>query len=141
MQYAPPLFFAWLRLLGGGALILLAAVVAGRTPPRGLRTHGLLFVGGLLNYTLFYAGLNSGVRVVSAGETAILNYTAPLWIAVFAHFMLAQPIGRQRAVGRFACDRSAAVPRRAGFAGKSRPARLAEPRQCIPKAALWLRKC
>jgi drug/metabolite transporter (DMT)-like permease len=99
MQYSPPLFFAAVRMLGGGGLILITAIALGRTAPRGARTHWLLFFGGLLNYGLFYAGLNYGVRFISAGETAILNYTAPFWIALLAHPILGQPLTRQRSVG------------------------------------------
>ena len=99
MQHAPPLFFAAIRMAGGGSLILIVALVLRRSWPHGLRTHGLLLVGGVLNYALFYSGLNYGVRSISAGETAILNYTAPLWIAVFAHFGLRQPLGPRRIGG------------------------------------------
>lgn len=99
MQHAPPLFFAAIRMAGGGSLILIVALVLRRSWPRGVRTHGLLLIGGVLNYALFYAGLNYGVRSISAGETAILNYTAPLWIAIFAHLGLRQPLGPRRIGG------------------------------------------
>ena len=99
MQYAPPFFFAAVRLACGGCLILATALALSMPPPRGWTTHGLLFIGGLLNYAVFYAGLNYGVRFISAGETAILNYTAPFWIAIFAHFGLTQPLGPRRILG------------------------------------------
>jgi len=99
MQHSPPLFFAGVRLVGGGFLILFVALVLHRPAPRGAAAHGLLFLGGALNYALFYAGLNYGVRFISAGETAVLNYTAPFWIALFAHTILAQPLNRRRITG------------------------------------------
>ena len=99
MQHSPPLFFAVLRMAGGGFLILLVALALRRPAPVRPATHALLFVGGVLNYALFYAGLNYGVRFISAGETAILNYTAPLWIALFAFWGLGQPLGPRRIVG------------------------------------------
>jgi O-acetylserine/cysteine efflux transporter len=99
IQHSPPLLFAALRMAGGGVLLLTVAVVLARPQPTGLRTHSLLLVGGVLNYALFYMGLNYGVRSISAGETAILNYTAPLWIALAAHFALAQPLGPRRIGG------------------------------------------
>jgi len=99
IQHSPPLLFAVIRMAGGGALLLMVALALGRPQPRGLATHGLLLIGGVLNYALFYMGLNYGVRSISAGETAILNYTAPLWIAISAHFALAQPLGPRRIAG------------------------------------------
>jgi drug/metabolite transporter (DMT)-like permease len=99
IQHSPPLLFAAIRMIGGGILLVMVAAVLARPHPRGSRTHGLLLVGGILNYALFYMGLNYGVRSISAGETAILNYTAPLWIAITAHFALAQALGPRRIVG------------------------------------------
>jgi drug/metabolite transporter (DMT)-like permease len=86
-------------MVGGGGLIILVALLLGRTFPLGGRLHGLLFVGGVLNYALFYGGLNYGILDISAGETAILNYTAPLWIALFGHAMLGHALGPLRIAG------------------------------------------
>ena len=99
MPYAPPLLFAVLRMVGGGALIVVVALALSRRPPTGLAIHGLLLLGGLLNYALFYAGLNYGILFISAGETAILNYTAPLWIAVFGRLMMGHALAPLRVAG------------------------------------------
>lgn len=99
MPHAPPFLFAVLRLAGGGALIIAIALALGRPCPTGAALHGLLFVGGLLNYAVFYGALNYGVLFVSAGETAILNYTMPFWIVIFGRMVLGYRLGPARLAG------------------------------------------
>jgi len=76
---APPLSFAWLRLIG--ALVLMAPLfVASRLPliPErgerlGLARVGLLQIGGFLVCSMV------GLSIVPAGRAVVLAYTMPLW--------------------------------------------------------------
>lgn len=99
MQHSPPLFFAMVRTAAGGLLILAAALALQRAAPVGWRAHGMLFAAGFLNYSVFYGGLNLGVTHLSAGETAMLNYTMPFWMAILAWLSLGQRLGPSRMAG------------------------------------------
>jgi drug/metabolite transporter (DMT)-like permease len=99
MQHSPPLFFAMVRTAAGGLMILAAALALHRAAPTGWRTHGMLFTAGVMNYSLFYGGLNIGVTYLSAGETAMMNYTMPLWMAILARLALGQGLGGLRSAG------------------------------------------
>jgi len=99
MQASPPFFFAAARTILGGLLIVATALALRRRFPLDLRAHGLLALGGVLNYSMFYGGLNYGVLHLPAGLTALLNYTAPFWIAGLARAFLGQPLGPQRISG------------------------------------------
>lgn len=101
MQHSPPFFFAMARTASSGLLVLLAALALRRSGPVGWRTHGLLALSGTMNYSLFYGGLNYGVTYLSAGETAILNYTYPLWMALLARVGLGETLGPHRVLGLF----------------------------------------
>ncbi len=90
MQHSPPFFFAMARTLIGGLLIVAAAVALRRPPPRGTRTLLIVALCGVLNYAVFYGAMNLGVRSLSAGEVAVLNYTMPLWAALLAWPVLGQ---------------------------------------------------
>lgn len=99
MQHSPPFFFAMARTFLGGALLCALALAVSREVPRGWAAHAGLAVGGALNYGVFYAGMHYGVVYLSAGETAILNYTGPLWMAVIARLALGQALTPLRVGG------------------------------------------
>jgi drug/metabolite transporter (DMT)-like permease len=61
MQDSPPFFFAAVRTMLGGLLVVATAVALRRSCPVGWRTHTLLALSGVLNYAVFYGGLNYGV--------------------------------------------------------------------------------
>jgi drug/metabolite transporter (DMT)-like permease len=99
MQHSPPFFYALVRTAAGGFLIALLALIWRRPFPRGARLHATIAVSSLLNYALFYAGMNYGVTYLSAGETAMINYTGPFWIALLARIALGEPLTPRRIVG------------------------------------------
>jgi drug/metabolite transporter (DMT)-like permease len=85
--------------LGISALILLPLLLA-RGGLQALRGGGrALLVQGTLFSALPFTLLAWASLSMTAGLTAILNATAPLFAAIVAHFWLAERIGRWRALG------------------------------------------
>ncbi len=99
MQHSPPFFFAMGRTLVGGLLIVAMAIALRRAAPLRLGTLLVLAVCGVLNYSVFYGAMNLGVRSLSAGEVAVLNYTMPLWTALLAWPALGQRLRGLRGPG------------------------------------------
>lgn len=67
--------------------------------PRTWRDHRQLAVLGVLNVAGFLGLLNVGLLSVSAGESSLLVYTQPLWIAVLAAAFLDERLTARRLVG------------------------------------------
>jgi O-acetylserine/cysteine efflux transporter len=99
MQHSPPFLFAALRTGVGGACLVATAIALARPIPVGWRLHGKILIAGVLNYAVFYAGMNIGLQHISAGETSVLVYTEPLWMALFAWRFLDQPLSVPRVIG------------------------------------------
>ncbi|CAL8972706.1 putative cystine transporter YijE [Propionicimonas sp. T2.31MG-18] len=77
LQDAPLLWFAALRSLVAGAVVLLAAVGTGwRPPPRAAWPWVLVL--GLVNVALAYAAMFAGTAGVSSGVAAVLANSQPL---------------------------------------------------------------
>lgn len=73
-----------LIMLAAGIILLALAAAQGRPlrVPRPLWRD--LTIAALCNMTVFQIGITIGVYYFSAGRTAVLAYTMPLWAAVFA---------------------------------------------------------
>ena len=85
--------------LGISTLVLLPLLLA-RGGLRALRGSGrALLVQGTLFSALPFVLLAWASLSMTAGLTAILNATAPLFAAIVAHYWLAERIGRWRALG------------------------------------------
>lgn len=97
-----PIEIAFWRAALGGALFLAHAAVAGRLAlePAGtlgkLRDLGALVGFGLVGVTLFFASLNIAIDRGGISLAFILLYTAPAFVAVFAHLLLREPLGRTK---------------------------------------------
>ena len=55
-----------------------------------------LAIAGFLNMTVFQVGMTYGVQLMSAGRTAVIAYTMPLWAALFAVWLLRERLGGYR---------------------------------------------
>ncbi len=77
-----------LAMFGGGVILLALAAAQGRAlrVPRPLWRD--LGIAALCNMTVFQIGMTIGVYYFSAGRTAVIVYTMPLWAAVFAVWLL-----------------------------------------------------
>lgn len=96
--YFPPiLFVAW--RFGSGALILLAVAYWRKLPLPDAKFLPWIILTGLLQLTLNNVTAQVGMQSISAGMAAVLNYTAPLWTAILAHFALNERLTRVKLVG------------------------------------------
>lgn len=99
LNYAPPLWFAALRMAMGAVTLLLALALMGRLrlPPRG--DLPLVFTIGLLQMAAYMALVNLALMSVPAGRSAVLAYTVPLWVAPGAVLLLGERLSRGRLLG------------------------------------------
>jgi len=96
--YFPPILFVTWRF-GSGALILLAVALWRRIPLPDKKFLPWIILTGLLQLTLNNVTAQVGMMSVSAGMAAVLNYTAPLWTAILAHFALNERLTRVKLFG------------------------------------------
>ena len=98
--YFPPiLFVAW--RFGTGALILLAFAYWRKIPLPDKKFLPWIFLTGLFMTVLNNIAAQIGMQTISAGMAAVLNYTAPLWTAILAHFTLNERLTKLKCFGIF----------------------------------------
>ena len=98
--YFPPILFVTWRF-GTGALILLAFAYWRKIPLPDKKFLPWIFLTGLLMIVLNNIAAQIGMQTISAGMAAVLNYTAPLWTAILAHFTLNERLTRLKCFGIF----------------------------------------
>ncbi len=86
---------AMVMLLGGLVMLGLVALQGGRLAVP--RDHWRdLAIAALLNMSIFQICMTYGVELLSAGRTAVIVYTMPLWTALFAVWLLDERLGAAR---------------------------------------------
>ena len=98
--YFPPILFVTWRF-GTGALILLAVAYWKKIPLPDKKFLPWIFLTGVLMIVLNNIAAQVGMLSISAGMAAVLNYTAPLWTAILAHFTLNERLTRLKCFGIF----------------------------------------
>lgn len=98
--YFPPILFVTWRF-ATGALILLAVAYWRKIPLPDKKFLPWIILTGVLIIVLNNIAAQIGMLSVSAGMAAVLNYTAPLWTAILAHFALNERLTRIKCVGIF----------------------------------------
>ena len=98
--YFPPILFVTWRF-GTGALILLAVAYWRKIPLPDKKFLPWIFLTGVLMIVLNNIAAQIGMLSISAGMAAVLNYTAPLWTAILAHFTLNERLTRLKCFGIF----------------------------------------
>ena len=98
--YFPPILFVTWRF-ASGALILLAVAYWRKIPLPEAKFLPWIILTGILQLTLNNVCAQVGMQTVSAGMAAVLNYTAPLWTAILAHFALDERLTRRKILGIF----------------------------------------
>lgn len=90
LQYAGPFQFAALRVFFGA--VVLFVVIYATKRPMGLKEFPTMLVLGLLQ-TVGFTGLLIWALVEGgAGKTAVLTYTMPFWVMLFAWPMLGEKV-------------------------------------------------
>jgi drug/metabolite transporter (DMT)-like permease len=96
MRWFEPLTLRCIVMLVSGLIMLGYAAAAGqrlRLP----RAHwGDFAIASLGNMTILQIGMTYGVYYVGAGRSSVLIYTMPIWAALFARWLLGEPITPRR---------------------------------------------
>ncbi|MDO5864979.1 MULTISPECIES: DMT family transporter [unclassified Paenarthrobacter] len=82
LKDAPLLWFAALRALIAGAVLLAVAVFRREPTPRGARTWALIAVMGIVNVTLAFSAMFGGLAGLSTGAASVLANAQPLLIVL-----------------------------------------------------------
>ena len=98
--YFPPLLFVTWRF-ASGALILLAVAYWKKIPLPDAKFLPFIILTGILQLSISNVCAQVGMQSVSAGMAAVLNYTAPLWTAILAHFTLNERLTKIKCAGIF----------------------------------------
>ncbi|MEN9215003.1 MAG: DMT family transporter [Gloeomargarita sp. DG02_4_bins_56] len=88
-----PLFLGAFRLIPAGVLVLLAAVVMGRSQPRSWRAWGAILLFALVDGTLFQGFLVTGLARTQAGLGSVMIDSQPLVVALLAWWLYGETIG------------------------------------------------
>lgn len=99
LAYSPPFEFAFLRqAVGAGAM--LPYLLSKREPlPRSTREFFPLLLIGIFNITITNGSSFTALRTVPAGLGAVIAYTQPIWVFVFAAFILKETTNVQKVLG------------------------------------------
>lgn len=97
--YITPFWFGSFRLVAGAACMFAFAAASGRLrlPPRG--DWPLVLSVALLQMATFMSLVNLGLTFVSAGRSAILAYTTPLWVTPLAILILGERLSLRKGMG------------------------------------------
>lgn len=99
-NFFPPILFVTWRF-ASGALILSAVAYWKKIPLPDAKFLPWIILTGLLQISLNNVAAQIGMLSISAGMACVLNYTVPLWTAIFAHFVLNERLTRKKCFGIF----------------------------------------
>jgi drug/metabolite transporter (DMT)-like permease len=94
VTYSPPFAFAAIRFLGGAIVLMLTFKLMGRS----LHFRALLprwrviVLIGALQTALCFGLVTWALSTGTAGRSAVLNYTMPLWVLVFSVLLLKERV-------------------------------------------------
>lgn len=99
LHHTSPIMIATLRALAGGALLTAILPLMRSHLPRTRRLWAWAFAIGFGNTTLTQVGISAGTQRAGSAVAAVLLNSSPFFVAVIAHFALAESITRLRAAG------------------------------------------
>ena len=98
LRDAPALWFAALRALTAGAVLVAVGFLQRRQQPRGVRAWGWITLIGLVNVTLAFAAMFAGVAGLATGTAAVLANAQPLLILLPAWWLYGERLSWRTAV-------------------------------------------
>lgn len=98
LRDAPPLWFAALRALLGGAALAAVAAAQRRPLPRSARTWGRVGVLGLVNVSLAFAAMFAGIAGLATGTAAVLSNAQPLLILLPAWWLYGERVSARATI-------------------------------------------
>src|SRR3990167_3563789 len=99
LDYMPHVWFAALRLLIGMLSIFMIVALAGKFVIHDRRDLPMIFIMGILQMALFIALITAGLHYVSAGRSAMLVYTTPIWVMPLAILFFHEKFTAYKAAG------------------------------------------
>ncbi len=97
LRDAPVLWFAALRAIVAGVVLLAAAGAQHRPVPSGGRAWGLITVLGLVNVTVAFAAMFGGVAGLATGTAAVLANAQPVLILLPAWWLYGEAVSGRTA--------------------------------------------
>lgn len=98
MRWFEPLTLRCIVMTIAGLVMIGYAVVAGQRMRLPRAQWGGFVVASLCNMTILQLGMTYGVYLVGAGRSAVLIYTMTIWTALFARWLLGEPITGRRVI-------------------------------------------
>lgn len=99
LQEVPALDFTALRALVGGLGLAIFLLAAGRPVPRDRFSHVTALILGGCNVVAFWGFQSLALQRISPGETAILVYLQPLFVALGARLFLGESFSPTQVAG------------------------------------------
>ncbi len=98
LEYSPPMLFAGLRILLGGFAILLVAAVWGGDPHLG-RDWPVFLLLAAFNGTFFFGFQTLAILNLPSGTAAVLEYLQPVLVGLLAWMVLDESLSSSKIVG------------------------------------------
>ena len=95
--FAPELFVTYRFLSGAAVLLAVAFFVKLPTPPK--KYWLWIILSGALQIAYGSVALQICFNYLSAGMTAMLNYTMPIWVTILARFFLDEKLTKKKIFG------------------------------------------
>lgn len=100
LEYMQPITFVALRIALGGLVILPFILRNKDFRPSSFLNRNYIVLG-LLQTTAMFGLIIYGMKFVTAGKTAVVLYTMPVWTSFMLHFLLKERLSRRQWVGVF----------------------------------------
>ncbi len=98
LEYMQPITFVALRIVIGGLVILPFILRNKDFRPASFLNRNYIVLG-LLQTTAMFGLIIYGMKFVTAGKTAVVLYTMPVWTSFMLHFLLKERLSRKQWVG------------------------------------------
>lgn len=99
LAFMPPIWYAAFRLLIGMISLFIIAVFSRKLIIPNRRDLPIVLVIGFLQMALFLSLITIGLDHVSAGRSAILVYTTPIWVMPLAILFFNEKLNKYNAIG------------------------------------------
>jgi drug/metabolite transporter (DMT)-like permease len=99
LEFMPALWFVWLRLIiATGCMFLLVTLLGKLSLPK-KQDWPMILVVSFFQTGLFLGLLTSGLEYLSAGRSAILVYSTPIWVTPIAYFFFHEYVSKRKILG------------------------------------------
>ncbi len=99
LNYSPPLFFAAIRALSAGLVLLIFAIGLQKRLPREGSVWAAIVVVGITATSLGFFGMFIGGGLISPGIATVISNTQPLIASIFAYIWLKESLSKRQKAG------------------------------------------